>query len=204
MQAVRSAAQEAAEDLFFGQVVIIWARWFLILAGAILTLWTATTVGEITAKILPVVLLMAMNFLLHGRYLMERPVNRRLIAAASGLDLLVITATILLWQGQGGLSSQFFVFYYPALVAFAFVFPARPAAAYTGAALTLYVVACLAVDPSVVGDAGDLKRLVIRLTTLAAVGGLATYYWRLQRERRRAGLGAAPAAPGGLYSGAVG
>src|SRR5262245_12778765 len=98
MHPVRSAAQEAAEDLFFGQVVIIWARWFLILTGAILTLWSATSVGEITAKILPIVVLMAMNFFLHGRYLMEQPANRRLIVAASVLDLLVVTATVLLWQ----------------------------------------------------------------------------------------------------------
>ena len=206
MQVVRSAAQEAAEDLFFGQVVIIWARWFLILTGATLTLWSATTVGEITAKILLVVILMAMNFFLHGRYLMERPANRTLIIAASALDLLVITGAILLWQGQGGLRSQFFVFYYPVLLAFAFVFPPRLAFAYTGCAMIAYVAACLAADFSILADAGDLKLLVMRLVTLGSVGGLATYYWRIQRERRRveAGLSAAAGAAGVRLSPAAG
>ncbi len=206
MQVVRSAAQEAAEDVFFGQVVIIWARWFLILAGAMLTLWTATTVSEITTKILLVVILMAMNFFLHGRYLMERPANRTLIMAASVLDLLIITGAILMWQGQGGLRSQFFVFYYPVLLAFAFVFPPRLAIGYTGLTLVMYVVACLVADFSFVGDADSLKVLVMRLITLASVGGLATYYWRIQRERRRveAGLSAAAGAAGVRLSPAAG
>ena len=33
MTEMRSAAQEAAEDIFFGQIVIIWARWFVIITG---------------------------------------------------------------------------------------------------------------------------------------------------------------------------
>ena len=33
MQATRTVQQESAEDIFFGQIVIICARWFLILAG---------------------------------------------------------------------------------------------------------------------------------------------------------------------------
>src|SRR5690349_10916310 len=76
-----SAAQEAAEDIFFGQAVIIWARWFIILTGAMLTLWTATTVAEITINTLLIIVLMGMNFFLHGRYLMERPANRSLLVA---------------------------------------------------------------------------------------------------------------------------
>ncbi|MDP9370349.1 MAG: hypothetical protein M3Q03_19105 [Chloroflexota bacterium] len=43
MQAIRGAAPEAAEDIFFGQIVIIWARWFVVLAATVLTLWTSTS-----------------------------------------------------------------------------------------------------------------------------------------------------------------
>ena len=39
MQTHRDRTQEEAEDLFFGQVVIIWARWFVIAAGTIYALW---------------------------------------------------------------------------------------------------------------------------------------------------------------------
>ena len=60
-EAQRTPQQEAAEDIFFGQVVTIWARWFLILAGTIIILWTASTVEEITARVPLVIVLMAMS-----------------------------------------------------------------------------------------------------------------------------------------------
>ena len=44
--------QEAAEDIFFGQVVTIWARWFLIAAGTIFFLWTAQKSTQIALGIL--------------------------------------------------------------------------------------------------------------------------------------------------------
>ena len=43
MSTVGTAEREAAEDVFFGQVVIIWARWFLIVAGAVLASGRRTT-----------------------------------------------------------------------------------------------------------------------------------------------------------------
>lgn len=55
MEETRSAAQEAAEDIFFGQLVIIVARWFLILAGTILVLWTAADAVQLGTAIIPVV-----------------------------------------------------------------------------------------------------------------------------------------------------
>ena len=42
-----SVQQESAEDIFFGQIAIVWARWFFITA-AILVLWTSETNGEMT------------------------------------------------------------------------------------------------------------------------------------------------------------
>lgn len=188
MREMRSPAQEAAEDIFFGQVVLIWARWFVILAGTILILWTATTTSEITVKILFIVGLMAMNFFLHGRYLMEQPANARLIALVTLIELGVFTMIILFWQGDRGLRNPLFVFYYPSLLAFALVFPPRLAIPYTVGSVAAYALACLVSDPGIVGQASDLKTLVLRLVTLAAVGGLATYYWRIQRARRRGAL----------------
>jgi hypothetical protein len=181
-----SPVVEAAADLFFGQSAIIWARWFIILAGAIVVLWSAASPGEMAAKMLLVVALMAMNFFLHGRYLLEKPANVRVVLAASALDLALVTAMVCTWQaGVGGLHSPLFVFYYPALLAFAFVFRPRLALAYTAAALVAYVGACLLVDPSFVLNASDLKVLAARLITLVAMGGLGAYYWRILRGRRR-------------------
>jgi hypothetical protein len=180
-----SPAREAAEDLFFGQIVIVWARWSIILAGAILTLWTATTPEELAGKIVPIVALMAINFFLHGRYLMERPANQVLLAAVGAVDLALITAVVLTWQGQAGLNSPFFVFYYPVLFAFALILPPHLSRSYTTLALVAYAGACIAAGPGLLGDGNALKVLVLRLVTLAAVGGLGTYYWRMFRRQRR-------------------
>lgn len=186
MRAVPTREQEAAEDVFFGQVVIIWARWFLIVAGAVLAVWTSHTSTKLALAVLPVVALMAMNFYLHGRYLLERPSNVRQIVAASLLDLVLITTIVVFWHDGAaigrGLASPFFIFYYPALLGVAFVLPRKVSVLYTGLAVGVYGLA------SVWGVHGatDAKDLVLRLVTMTAVGGLGTYYWRIQRDRRRA------------------
>jgi hypothetical protein len=187
MKGLRSAAQEAAEDIFFGQLVIIVARWFLILAITILVLWNANTVNEITINILLVVVLMAMNFYLHGRYLVEQPANYVLTTAASLLDLCIVTAIILIWPGKGELTNPFFVLYYPILLAFAFVFPTRLTMSYTLCVLVAFAAASYltALNPL---DSVWLKALTMRLITLTATAGLGMFYWRIQRARRRAAL----------------
>jgi hypothetical protein len=184
--------REAAADLFFGQIVIIWARWFVIIAGAILTLWTARGVAELSVAILPIIALMALNCYLHGRACLERPANQRLLLTVGLLDLLLITASILSWGGQGGLASPAFLFYYPLLLAVACVFPPRLSAIATGLTLLAYTTACLLAAPALLGSAAESKTLVVRLLTLAAVGGLGTFYWRIQRARRRATAAAHP------------
>ena len=186
MQETRSLAQEEAEDIFFGQVVLIWARWFVILAATVLIFANSTTTGELSAGTLFIVVLMAVNFFLHGRYLMEQPANRQLIGVMSLVDLAVFTAIVLFFPGGGGIASPNFVFYYPALFAFALVFPPRFAIGYTALTLVVYTIACVIANPAFVTDGENLKDLIRRLITLAAMGGLGTFYWRIQRDRRRA------------------
>ncbi len=191
MSPARTPAQETAEDIFFGQIVIIWARWFFIAAGAVLALWSAHTVAELTIAILIVVALMAINFFVHGRYLMERPANRLFLLATGLLDLSIITLLVWNWQGQGGLESPFFILYYPILFSFALVFPPRLTTAYALLMLGLYVGVCFGANPAFIYDLGLVTSLVTKLITLAAMGGLGTFYWRIQRNQRRAVLGRA-------------
>ena len=199
MQEIRTIEREAAEDVFFGQAVINWARWFIIAAAIVLVLWTAPDVDKLVIGIVPVVALMAVNFYLHGRQLAERPANPALITAASLLDVTVITAVILFWPDaeQRGLGSQFFIMYYPVVLAFAFVMPPRITLAYTVGALAAYAGACVLADsfasPDVASmifatDVEAIKSLLVRLITLGAMGGLVTYYWRIQRNRRRTAM----------------
>jgi hypothetical protein len=192
MQEMRSPTQEAAEDIFFGQAAIIWARWFVILAGTILALWSATEVGQLIVSILMVVALMAINFFVHGRYLLERPVNTVLLAALSFMDLIIITLIILAWRGQVGLASPFFVFYYPVVLAVSFVFPPRLSSVYLIVTLALFAGAVLVSDPRILASSVDLEVMATRVITLAATGLLGMYYWRIQRQRRRKVSGLSP------------
>jgi hypothetical protein len=190
MREIRTVAQEAAEDIYFGQLVMIWARWFLIAAGVILALWNVDDSGEAVRAIVPVVALVGLNFYLHGRYLAQRPANPLLITLASLMDIGVITVVVVVWSEQTGLFSPFFILYYPVLLAFAFVMPARSTAVYTVATLAAYVGAVLIVQlvqPDTASlNSDEVKRLVVRLVTLASMGGLGAYYWRIQRSRRPA------------------
>lgn len=209
MEGIRTPEQEAAEDVFFGQSVIIWARWIVILAGAILVLSTTSTEGELALSILPIVVLMVVNFYLHGRYMMERPVNQAMIVLTSLIDVVVISLIVIFWLEPRGLGSPFFVLYYPVILGFAFVMSRRLTVAYTLAALVSYVVAVilgdllfteagtLAIDVRriFVFDGVKAEQLVLRLITLGAMGGLGSFYWRIQRERRRAALSGSPTTP---------
>jgi hypothetical protein len=185
MNETRSLDQEAAEDIFFGQVVIVWARWFIIAGGAVITLLQAENTAELTSSTIFVVALMGINFFVHGRYIMERPANRILLIALSVLDLAIVTGIIVALQGQNGLASPYFVFLYPIVVAFAFVFTPRMSTFFTAVALAAYTYASFAGDPELLNNSVDLEILVVRLITLASMGGLATFFWRIQRNRRR-------------------
>jgi hypothetical protein len=186
---VRQLEQEAAEDIFFGQVVTIWARWFLIAAGTIFFLWTAQKSSQIAIGVLPIVALIVLNFYLHGRYLLERPSNVLQITMASTIDVGLVSAIVLMWHSSAaapltGLASPFFVFYYPVLLAFAFVMPRRLTLIFTALVAAVYTAICLPDLTSIT----SVKVLILRLATLSAMGGIGTFYWRIQRSRRHAGL----------------
>ncbi|HET6315294.1 MAG TPA: hypothetical protein VFG86_02470 [Chloroflexota bacterium] len=177
-----SKRKEAAQDLFFGQAAALWARWFLVLGGALLVLARATTTDELARNIVPVVVLLFINFFLHGRYLVEKPANRLLTLLASAFDLLLVGAIFLTWAGTPGIGNPAFVLLYPLVFSFALVFPPRVAAAFTTGALALYAVLVL---PSGLASLADVKILVERVLVLAALAGLGTIYWRMVRREVR-------------------
>jgi hypothetical protein len=201
MNSLRITARDVAEDLFFGQEVLVWARWFMIAALTVLALGTADSSAQLALAALPIAGLMAMNFYLHGRHAMGRPANRLLVKTAAVVDVSIITAIVLLWRHgtlAPGLESPLFVLYYPVLLAFAFVFPPRASALYTVLVLSLYAAACveapLLSSAPAITTPQELKTLALRLITLGAMGALGTLYWRIARQRSRAlGESAAPA-----------
>ena len=184
MQTNRNRKKEEIEDIFFGQVVLIWARWFVIAAGVIYALWMSTSTEQLSLAILPLVIIIGINFFVHGRFLMEKPINQTLLLGLSVIDLVIVTIVVLFGPGQRGINSDLFVFYYPLLIAFSFVFSQRTTAVYTISTLFVYVLVCVLLDPIAIITGPVLEIMVMRVVTMAAVGSLGTYYWRIQRDRR--------------------
>jgi hypothetical protein len=185
MRLLTDTARDSAEDIYFGQVVLIWARWFVILAAAVLALWSSDSTGDLAVRSLLVVALMGVNFFLHGRTLMEKPANKQLLLLSGAIDLAIAGGIVAAW-GTPGLESELYVLYYPLLFAFALVFVPRMTIAYAIGALGSYLAICLLADPGILSDTGDAKSLVMRLITMGATAGLGTFYWRIQRARRNA------------------
>ena len=180
---VRTTAQADQEDVFFGQTVIMWARWCVIVTGIVLVLWTSTDVGLLTQTMPFFLVLMAVNFFLHGRYVMGSPLNRVVVTVASVVDLVLITAIVVLWPGSHGLQNQSFVLYFPVVFAFALVFTRKVEVVYTVLAIVLYAGACILTRTVPLDLGSDDKVLVMRVIVIAAMGFLGNYYFRIQRDR---------------------
>ena len=184
MTAQRTNERASAEDIYFGQVVANWARWSIIGAALMLVLWTSGDTFRLILGVLPIVGLMVVNFYLHGRYLANRPATGPLVAIASAIDIALITGLILLWPSNSAVGSGLFVLYFPALVAFAFIMSPRISIGFTACVLGVYALAAVASDPGILASMEAIETLVARMITLAAVGILAAYFWRVQRRRR--------------------
>lgn len=184
--------REAAEDIFFGQVVINWARWFVIAAGVAMVMILTETPNELAVGITPIVGLMVVNFYLHGRRLAQQPANKNLITISSILDLVLITTVVAIGTKTSaiGLDNQFYVAYFPVIAAFSFVMPRKISVVYTLVAMTAYAVTCLIVNDRVISANSEIhwdqmESVITRLIVMGAVGALASYFWRVQRDRRR-------------------
>ena len=184
MTARRTNEKASAEDIYFGQVVANWARWSIIGAALMLVLWTSADTLRLVLGVLPIVGLMVVNFYLHGRCLASQPANGALVAIASAIDIALITGLILLWPSGSALGGGLFVLYFPALVAFAFIMRPRISIGFTACVLGIYALAAVTSDPGILASMEAIETLVARLITLAAVGILAAYFWRVQRRRR--------------------
>jgi hypothetical protein len=183
---IRSDVRAAAEDVYFGQLVAIWARWFLVVAGIVLALWSDGTASDLAWGVVPVMALMGVNIFLHSRYIGGKPVNAGAVLVASVIDIAAITAVVALWSGQTGLLSQFFVLYYPVLLALAFVLPRAVSFPFTVVTIGLYTLVCVlagAAGGDAVNTTVELKALVMRDVTMASMTVLGAYYWRMQRSR---------------------
>src|ERR1051326_8892499 len=124
--ASQSQRIEEQEDIFYGQIVCITARWCVIAGSLFLALYHADRIDSMEKGLIPLLVLVAANFFLQARYMMGLPANALLLQIGSLIDLVIITTLVLTGPGD------FFVFYYPVLLAFALVFVRRVTLIFTG------------------------------------------------------------------------
>jgi hypothetical protein len=67
---------EEQEDLFYGQIVCILARWALIGGALFLCLYQTTDVSRLERSLIPLMLIIAANFFLQARYMMALPAKQ--------------------------------------------------------------------------------------------------------------------------------
>jgi hypothetical protein len=179
MNPARSTLSAAQEDLAHGQIVIVTARWILVLAGLVLALWNSDSLGQLRLQIFFILALAFANFYLHAQILMRKPAIGHLIFAASAADVTVISVNVL---ASGGFASQTFAFYFPALLVLSVAFPLHLTFLYTAATVGFYGLVGLV---GVALNEADLQAVVIRCLMLTAVATCGSLYLRLEARRRK-------------------
>ncbi len=169
---------ETTEDLAHGQMVIIAARWVLVVAGLTLAMWNPAAMGELRVSVVLILGLAVANFFLHTQVLMRGPVLSRVAYAASAADIAVISLVIIV-GGQFGAGP--YVFYFPAILALSVAFRTNVTVAFAAAAIALYALISLATI-----SGGEGATLITRMLMLAGTAVCGNVYWRIERDRRLA------------------
>ncbi|MCP4421349.1 MAG: hypothetical protein GY805_32460 [Chloroflexi bacterium] len=173
-------SQKISGSVALGQIVIVTARWILVLAGLLLALWNSVSVSELRIQILFVLLLAISNFYLQAQLLMRRPLANPVVYAASLADLVVIT--ILIHSG-GGFHSGLYVFYFPAILAFSVAFPSDLTLFFVISTVAIYATLSLMTGGY---GAGGLQVILTRLLMITAVAFCGNFYQRIENRRLQA------------------
>ena len=179
MQRVNISDAWEEEDLTFGQPVIVAVRWIMIISALVLAIWNVDSMQDLRLQIVAILLLALTNFYLQAQLLMKRPLNKHIVYAASAVDIFLISLLVMF---QGGYWSSIYVFYLPAIAAFAVAFPRGLTAIYTAIVLLIYGMICLATG----GAHGDV--IVSRLLMIAAVAFCGSLYLQLEHKRQAEAL----------------
>lgn len=189
MKSITEPSPEVLDNLRHGQIVIITARWLLILAGWVLTLWQpelppASEMWRLAIQVTVLFAISVGNFYLTVNYLRGERSLPRVVFATSAGDFAVITILIL---ALGGFDTSLYVFYFPALLAISVAFPTGTVLLYTAATIVVYAVIALASASGTDGTitAAEGQGIVMRLVLMAAVAYCGDRYRRLEKARLR-------------------
>lgn len=173
-----------ADDLRHSLRISVWVRWFVGIAWfAQLNYRVNFSHDAYIPHTLLAASLMALNAYVHYRIRSDRSVSWHWAFALSALDVVTITAGLVI---SGGFANDFYVLYYPALAAFAVVFASfRLSFAWVTATAVLYAVLSLTMYEGVDLEDSKEKVLFIRIVTMYAVVAAVNLIFRLERIRRR-------------------
>ena len=167
--------------------VTVWLRW-LFWVGAVIELAYRPTFTQ--AKYIPFMLmhvpLVALNGYVHYRLLSRRRVTWHHLLVLSGMDIALITASVVV---DGGFDNFLYIPYYPALAAFAAVFTsALLNLAWTTVTASIYVGVSLTVGSGMVFDGTNEKMLFSRVLAMFGVVLVVNFITRFQRRRAIAAM----------------
>ena len=177
------------DDYRYSQWIAVVVRWFLLAIWLVLlnyrTDYGALSLGSLNAM---GVALVALNGYVHWRIWKGRPITRHYALALSIMDLAIITSGI-------GVTSRFdntvFVFYYPALLGLALVFPSRRLSFSVVILVAVaYATLSVALEPGVSYAAFEEKVLIVRIATIFAVVATGNLLTRIEITRRREAVAA--------------
>ena len=176
----RSIDETVEDDLRYGQNVIIWARWMIVVFALIMGLYRPKSITELVIIILALLTVALLNFSLHTRVLTKQPVKMNLIYVASIADICLITLITAL---KGGINTHVFLYYYPAVLAFSLVFRGILTIWLTSGVVILYFVICL-IFSSTGLQSGDETILIFRLLSIAGIAIVGNQYRLIEAKRR--------------------
>ena len=169
----------------YAATITVWMRW-LFWVGAVIEL--AYRPAFTQAKYVPFMLmhvpLVALNGYVHYRLLSRRRVTWRHLLVLSGMDIALITASVVV---DGGFDTFLFLPYYPALAAFAAVFTsALLNLTWTTITACTYIGVSLTVGSGMAFDGINEKMLLSRVLAMFGVVLVVNFITRFQRRRARA------------------
>ncbi len=162
-------------------------RWVLLLAWFFLNNYRVELDQFHTILNLLGAVLAGLNAYMTWRVFRGRSITWRHACALSTTDLVVITAGLFL---AGGISNDFYVFYYPALLGFSLMFPRRVSFAVAAVVAVLYVIMAFTVSPTLDLAQEDEKKLAVRVINMAGIVTAGALITGWERRRRREAVAA--------------
>ena len=136
----KMASETVADDIQHGLIVIVWARWSIVIFAFILRMYRATEMSMLVITIIGLMAVALVNFALHASILAKRAIPTIWVYLASIMDICLISLIVGL---DGGLNTHIFLYFYPAVLGFALVFPGGATLWLTLGVLGVYSLICI-------------------------------------------------------------